>query len=60
MAKKVTKRINEIQRGDNTHHQDQLMYPVNFKTIKTIVSKPEKPMPLLELLDDDLLLIILQ
>lgn len=34
-----------IQIGDNTHHQDQSMYFVNLRTIKTIVNSPVKPMP---------------
>jgi len=37
-----------IHNGDNTHHHDQAIYPVNFNVIKTIVSNPVKPIPPLE------------
>lgn len=35
--------------GDNTQNQLQVMYPVNFNPIKTIVNNPKNPIPL----DDD-------
>lgn len=41
-----------IKIGDNIHYHDQLIHPVNFNVIKTIVSNPQKPMPP-ELLDED-------
>ena len=34
-----------IHRGDSTHHQDQLMYPVSLRPINNTVSKPVNPMP---------------
>lgn len=34
-----------IQSGESTHHQDQSITLVNFRTIKTIVSRPAKPIP---------------
>lgn len=34
--------------GDQTHHHDQSIYPVSFKTIKAIVRRPVNPMPPLE------------
>lgn len=34
--------IRLIQMGDNTHHQDQFIYPVNFKPMKSIVNSPMK------------------
>jgi hypothetical protein len=34
-----------IHRGDSTHHQDQLMYPVSLRPINNTVSKPGNPMP---------------
>jgi len=34
-----------IHKGDNTHHQDQSIVPINFKTINTIARSPVKPMP---------------
>lgn len=30
----INTKINGIQRGDNTHHQDQSILPVNFNTMK--------------------------
>jgi len=45
----------EIHSGDNTHHHDQVMYPVSFNPIKRIVSNPAKPIPPLRVL---LLLIV--
>ncbi|MDE2097578.1 MAG: hypothetical protein KGL39_10055 [Patescibacteria group bacterium] len=34
-----------IHIGDNTQIHDQLMIRHNLRVIKTIVSKPQKPMP---------------
>ena len=34
-----------IHRGDNTQTQDQVITPKSFNVMKTIVSKPPKPMP---------------
>ena len=45
-------RIAPIHSGDKTHHQDQLIYPVSFNTINTIVKSPVNPIPELELLDE--------
>ncbi len=39
---------NEIHIGAKTQIQDQSIYPVNFRTIKTIVNNPKKPIPLLD------------
>ena len=36
----------QIQMGDSTHSQDQLILPVNFKTTKISVKTPTKPIPL--------------
>ena len=36
-----------IQSGEITHTHGHVIYPVSFRTIKTIVSSPAKPMPLL-------------
>ena len=32
-----------IQTGDNTHHQDQVIYPVNLNATNRIVNNPAKP-----------------
>ena len=34
-----------IHNGDSTHNQDQPITPISFKTMKTIVSGPQKPIP---------------
>lgn len=44
--KKRTPRMKLIQRGARTHHQDHSMTCVNFRTMKTMVRRPAKPMPL--------------
>lgn len=49
--KKRTKRPKLIQRGDRTHHHDQVMCPVNFKPMNNTVSRPANPIPLDE--DED-------
>lgn len=36
-------RTNGPQKGNNTHHQDQLIIPTNFNTIKAIPNKPSVP-----------------
>jgi hypothetical protein len=38
-------KIQLIQIGERTHHHDQVIYPVNFKVMKTIVNRPIKLMP---------------
>ena len=43
-----------IQMGDSTHHQDQSIFPINLRTMNTMVSKPLNPMPLED--EDDLLM----
>ncbi len=35
----------ETQSGDRTHHHDQVMIPVSFRTIKAMVNSPVKPIP---------------
>ena len=45
----------EIHTGESTHHQDQLIIPVSFSTIKATVKRPVNPIPLLL---DELLLAI--
>ena len=35
----------DIHRGDKTQSHAQLITPVNFRTIKTIVNSPVKPIP---------------
>ena len=45
---KLTKAIAsraEIQRGDSTHHQDQVICPVSFSPINRTVSRPGNPIP---------------
>jgi hypothetical protein len=37
-----------IHRGDSTHHQLQVIWPVSFRPMKRTVSRPGKPMPLEE------------
>lgn len=34
-----------IHIGLSTHHQDQVIYPISFKTIKAMVKSPAKPIP---------------
>jgi hypothetical protein len=41
------------QIGASTHHQDHVMVPMSLSTMKTMVSRPKKPMPAELLLDDD-------
>ncbi len=53
-ASRTIERTAPIQSGDNTHHQDQLIFPNSFKVINTIVSSPVNPSPALE--DDKLLI----
>lgn len=36
-------------KGDKTHHHDQSILPKSLRVIKTIVSNPQKPIPLLVL-----------
>lgn len=36
-----------IHRGDNTHHQLQVIVPINLWCMNSRVSSPEKPVPLL-------------
>lgn len=42
------KRAKGAQIGARTHHHDHAMHFVSFSTIKAIVSKPKKPIPVLE------------
>lgn len=37
--------IAEIQSGESTQIQGQVMWPVSFKPINKTVSKPENPIP---------------
>lgn len=46
--------IAETQSGAVTHHHDQSMYPVNFKTRNIINKAPKNPMPV----EDDLFFLI--
>lgn len=41
----ITPNVIKKIKGDNTQNQDQVMYPVSFSTINTMVSKPIKPIP---------------
>jgi len=43
-----------IHTGDNTHHQDHVITLHNFKVIKTIVSNPVNPIPLLDEFEFDI------
>ena len=48
-----------IHIGAKTQNQDHVIKPVSFKVMNTIVKSPANPMPpLVELLDDELLLIL--
>jgi hypothetical protein len=47
----INARINPKISGDNTQNQDQVMKPVSFKTMNTMVNKPVNPIPLDELLE---------
>lgn len=47
--KTTIKIVKGIHVGAKTHHQDQLIMPINFNTINAIVSRPRKPTPLDEL-----------
>ena len=52
----ITKAIAiEIQRGDNTHSQDQSILPMSLRTMNTMAKRPQKPIPDPEF--DELLLI---
>lgn len=44
-------RINPKINGDNTQNHDQLINPVSFSTMNTMVNKPVNPIPLDELLE---------
>ena len=48
------KRPKLIHSGLSTHHHDHAILPVSFKTIKTIVNSPTKPIPPDELGLDEL------
>ena len=41
----------DIHSGDNTHHQDQVIYPVSFRPTNRTVNKPAKPIPPLDEFD---------
>lgn len=41
-----------IQIGASTHHQDQAMWPVSLRVMKTMVRRPTNPIPPLD--DEDL------
>jgi hypothetical protein len=47
-----------IQIGGRTHHQDQLIFPISFSVMKTIVRRPANPIPP-ELLLDSLIVTLL-
>jgi hypothetical protein len=40
-----------IHKGAKTHNHGQSILSMSFKVTKTIVKRPQKPIPLLELLD---------
>jgi hypothetical protein len=44
-----------IQIGLNTHHHDHVIVPMSLRTIKTIASNPQNPIP--PLLPEDLLML---
>jgi hypothetical protein len=46
--KKAIASRKEIQRGDSTHHQDQVICPVSFRPINNTVRRPGNPIPLEE------------
>lgn len=46
----VITNIHDIQSGLNTHHHDQVIFPVSFKVIKIKVNSPPNPMEHPELL----------
>jgi len=41
------------QRGERTQSHDQVIKPVSFKVMNTMVSKPRNKMPPLDDVDDD-------
>ena len=43
MMSRASKKL--IHRGERTHSHDQAMTPVSLRVMKTMVSKPAKPMP---------------
>lgn len=45
-----TNKVTGIQVGAKTHHQDQAITLVNFRTINTIVKRGKEPMPVMWLL----------
>jgi hypothetical protein len=45
MRNRMITSTNGIQSGDSTHHHDQSMTPESFRAMKTIVSRPMKPIP---------------
>ena len=50
ITNKETEIIKDVQiiNGLNTNHQDQLIKPVSFNVINTIVNNPTKPIPELD------------
>ena len=48
---------NGIHNGANTHHQDQLITPISFKTINTIVNKPSSVTPPASLVLDSAIIV---
>jgi len=47
----IIPKVNPKINGDNTQNHDQVMKPVSFKTMNTMVNKPVNPIPLDELLE---------
>lgn len=45
MKRKNKKMPKGIQSGDNTHHQDQSICPVNFNPMKRTVNNVPSPIP---------------
>jgi hypothetical protein len=45
MAKRNKPSRKEIQRGESTHTQGQVMFPVSLRVTKTMVRTPEVPTP---------------
>lgn len=44
MTMMATTNARPIHRGDRTHSHDHVMWPVSFRAINRMVSRPENPM----------------
>lgn len=53
-----THTANEVQIGASTHHHDQSIKPVSLSVMKTMVRRPAKPIPPLDELLFDVLMLL--